>query len=208
MPSNCHTIQSPSFIRAINGDNTTLSHNRNLFTTTKANSYFELQRKIREKEEPLPILPGAKAEPIVAAGELAVDLIHQRWLHHRRWQAPHRNLRPTKGIFHVFYPRNLLQFDWKSTRSIQDHHPRLGILQGLDPEDTNSLSEGIGFLPAKYGSDPRQGHESTGVRQRAQTWRRESDTGRVFYLWKNFVAFSLVKEPIGQRTYFLFFLII
>lgn len=42
----------------------------------------------------------------------------------------------------------------------------MGILEGLDREDNNSLPEGIGFLPAKYGSDPRQGswegHDSRG----------------------------------------------
>lgn len=112
----------------------------------------------------MPILPGAKAEPIVAAGELAVDLIHQRRLHHRRRQAPHRNLRPTKEIFHVIHSRNPLQFDRKLTPSLQDRHPRPGILEELDRQDMNSSPEGIGFLPAKYGSDPRLGlrkeHES------------------------------------------------
>lgn len=144
---------------------------------------FEHQRKRRENEELLPILPGAKAEPIVAAGELAVDLIHQRCLHHRRRQAPHRNLRPTKEIFHVIHPRTPLQFDWKLTPSLQDRYPRSGILEGLDREDMNSLgfcqrnTVPIGDRDCGKGANQEQEAASTNL------MLRERDR-EIVYLWK------------------------
>lgn len=70
----------------------------------KKKTFLNLFSK-RHDNVPLPVLPRAKAEPIVAAREPAVDLLHQRRLRHGRRQAPNRDLRPVRRILHVLDSR-------------------------------------------------------------------------------------------------------